>query len=367
MVFSKYKEFVEDGDLVVAWIGRNKLLPLKIEDGQTFHNQYGAFPHSEMIGKRYGQQISSSAKQGFIYLLQPTPELWTLALPHRTQIVYTPDISIIFEKLRIVHGTRVIEAGTGSASMSHALSRTVGPSGKLYSYEYHASRYETALQEFRDHNMLDEVNGNTRLTHRDVCKDGFEIAESSLEVDAIFLDLPAPWEAIPHLIKHVNRNGSTRICCFSPCMEQIQRSATALQASGWCDIEMLEVSYKQWAARKTRVIRVDDSIERLKEVKRHRTEGFERRKERQRLEKELAESAENGEETTDSPISVPSEPPSKAPATTERNHKRIREGDEDYEWTDVARIDSNLKNHTSYLLFAVHLPSQLDNESESTE
>ncbi|EPY51684.1 tRNA methyltransferase complex catalytic subunit Cpd1 [Schizosaccharomyces cryophilus OY26] len=367
MVFSKYKEFVEDGDLVVAWIGRNKLIPLKIEADQTFHNQYGAFPHSEMIGKRYGQQISSTAKQGFIYLLQPTPELWTLALPHRTQIVYTPDISIIFQKLRIVHGTRVIEAGTGSASMSHALSRTVGPSGKLYSYEYHASRYQTALQEFRDHNMLEGINGNTHLMHRDVCKDGFEIKESPLEVDAIFLDLPAPWEAIPHLIKHVSRNSSSRICCFSPCMEQIQRSASALQDSGWCDIEMLEVSYKQWAARKTRVIHINDAINRLKEVKRHRTEGFERRKERQRLEKQLAESAENGVEPTDSQPSTPSETPSKSPAMTEKVNKRIREGDEDYEWSNVARVDSNLKSHTSYLLFAVHLPSQLDNEIESTE
>ncbi|RXG61073.1 hypothetical protein Avbf_18213, partial [Armadillidium vulgare] len=41
-----------------------------------------------------------SLTRGYAYVLYPTPELWTLTLPHRTQILYTPDISFengIFE------------------------------------------------------------------------------------------------------------------------------------------------------------------------------------------------------------------------------------------------------------------------------
>jgi tRNA (adenine57-N1/adenine58-N1)-methyltransferase len=90
------------------------------------------------------QMYSPQPNPGYVHLLRPTPELWTLSLPHRTQILYTTDISYITMKLGIRVGGTVIEAGTGSGSMTHALSRTVGPSGKVYSFEYHAPRYEKA-------------------------------------------------------------------------------------------------------------------------------------------------------------------------------------------------------------------------------
>lgn len=59
-----------------------------------------------ICGKMY-----STDSRGFVYLLHPTPELWTLALPHRTQILYMPDISLILSMLEIRAGTVVVESG----------------------------------------------------------------------------------------------------------------------------------------------------------------------------------------------------------------------------------------------------------------
>lgn len=77
-------------------------------------------------------------------MLHPTPELWTCALPHRTQILYLADISFIIWMLRVRPGSVLVECGTGSGSFTHALARTVAPHGHVHSFEYHEQRFKIA-------------------------------------------------------------------------------------------------------------------------------------------------------------------------------------------------------------------------------
>ena len=81
--------------------------------------------------------------------------------------------------------------GTGSGSLSHALIRSVMPTGRLHTFEFHAERCAAAAKEFEEHGLADYVTAK----HRDVCAAGFELSH---EADAVFLDLPAPWECIGH-------------------------------------------------------------------------------------------------------------------------------------------------------------------------
>lgn len=91
--------------------------------------------------------------KGWAYALQPTPELWTITLPHRTQIVYTPDISMISFQLEVKPGSIVVESGTGSGSLSHAFLRAVKPSGHLHTFDFHEQRCEIAREEFGKHGI----------------------------------------------------------------------------------------------------------------------------------------------------------------------------------------------------------------------
>lgn len=47
----------------------------------------------EWIGLQYGTKVFGKGGKGWATLLEPTPELWTLVLRHRTQILYIADIS----------------------------------------------------------------------------------------------------------------------------------------------------------------------------------------------------------------------------------------------------------------------------------
>jgi tRNA (adenine57-N1/adenine58-N1)-methyltransferase len=110
------------------------------------------------------------------------------------------------------------------------------------------------------------------LTHRNVCKDGFTIENAAdaggylmdthlrvLIFALVFLDLPAPWDAVGHakvalrvsfsaslpirirrriLTIHSTdqKDRTARICCFSPCIEQVLRTVTSLNEAGFTGV-----------------------------------------------------------------------------------------------------------------------------------
>ncbi len=83
---------------------------------------------------------------------------------------------------------------------------------------------------------------NIKVTWRDACGDGFLPKENDdyqlKECDAVFLDLPRPWEAIKHASKVLRKGG--RICCFSPCIEQVQKTCVELKEQNYLEVRCFE-------------------------------------------------------------------------------------------------------------------------------
>lgn len=414
-------------------------------EGKVVNTRFGSFPHKTLIGLPWGSQVRASkvdtgsrgrrakaedkkrkriesaaespnkaarlggeeadegartssatkeeteavaAASGFIHLLPPTPENWTSSLPHRTQVVYTPDYSYILHRIRARPGKNIIEAGAGSGSFTHASARAVfsgcpgdqeahgSPQkkrklGKVWSYEFHAQRHEKLLKEINDH----ELEGVVEITHRDVCEEGFLVKGQSPRADAIFLDLPAPWLALPHLsrsrpardgtqtyattetppfISALNPTAPVHICTFSPCIEQVQRTVSVMRKLGWVDIEMVEVSQKRFEVRRERIgidhgaqrglqmipASVDEALARLKEV-----EGT------------MRSFHENGEVAK----------PAKKSRENPNSRANIMEGlVEKKTFKDgllIHRTEPEVKTHTSYLVFAI-LPREWSEADE---
>lgn len=132
-----------DGDLVIVYERHDIMKAVKVRCGSELQNRFGVFKHSDWIGKPFGSKVRSS-KGGFVYLLAPTPELWTLVLSHRTQILYIADISFVISYLEIVPGCVVLESGTGSGSLTTSLARAVAPSGHVFTFDFHEQRAASA-------------------------------------------------------------------------------------------------------------------------------------------------------------------------------------------------------------------------------
>lgn len=260
-MINNFKSIIKNEDLVIIWLTKDQLSLIKVENDKIFQNKFGSFKHSDIIGRKFGDKLSSNNNRGFIHLLKPTPELWTLALPHRTQILYNTDISFILTTLNIKASSKVIESGTGSGSFSHSVARTIGRSGQLHSFEYHQSRSQKAQLEFNQHGLSDII----KVYHRDSCKDGFT-ADLDNSIDSIFLDLPMPWLAIPHAKKSLRKDKTSRICCFSPCIEQVLKTVTSLNSNGFTNITMYEVLTRNYDTSYTQVPTISDVTSKLKAV-----------------------------------------------------------------------------------------------------
>ncbi|KAK6913088.1 tRNA (1-methyladenosine) methyltransferase catalytic subunit Gcd14 [Dillenia turbinata] len=237
---TSFKRLISHGDLVIVYERHDNMKAVKVSEGSVLQNRFGVFKHSDWIGKPFGSKVFSN-KGGFVYLLAPTPELWTLVLSHRTQILYIADISFVIMYLEIVPGCIVLESGTGSGSLTTSLARAVAPTGHVYTFDFHEQRAASAREDFDKTGLSSLITVDVR----DIQGQGFPDKFSGL-VDAIFLDLPQPWLAIPSAGKMLKQDGI--LCSFSPCIEQVQCTSETLR-SNFTDIRTFEVLLRTYEVR----------------------------------------------------------------------------------------------------------------------
>ncbi|CAK9176134.1 unnamed protein product [Ilex paraguariensis] len=232
-----FSRCIADGDLVIVYERHDNMKAVKVCDTGVLQNRFGVFKHSDWIGKPFGSKVFSNTGR-FVYLLAPTPELWTLVLSHRTQILYIADISLVIMYLEIIPGCLVLESGTGSGSLTTSLARAVAPTG-------HVHRAASAREDFERTGLSSLVT----VAVRDIQGEGFPDIFCGL-ADSVFLDLPQPWLAIPSAGKMLKQDGI--LCSFSPCIEQVQHSSEALR-SNFTDIRTFEILLRTYEVREVKM------------------------------------------------------------------------------------------------------------------
>lgn len=78
--YQRRPKLIESGDLVVVYERHDALDHVYMEAGKILHNKFGTFPHDDIIGKPFGSKIYSKSSSGYVYALEPSPELWSSAV-----------------------------------------------------------------------------------------------------------------------------------------------------------------------------------------------------------------------------------------------------------------------------------------------
>lgn len=265
------KRFIDDGSPIIVCVvlhftqlQGNSFKCVKITTGGKISTKFGLLEHNELIGKEYGIKMFTKAGKGPIFILHPTPYLWTLSLRHVTQILYSTDISVILHRLNILNNQIVVEAGTGSGALTHSIAAALAPNGRLFTFEFHEERYQLALETIKTNN-LDPI---VTVTHRNVLTSGFGLSTS---VDSVVLDLPRPWEAIANTNIVLKRGGC--VCIFSPCIEQVKKTVEELDALNFCCTEVLECLERPYLKKDVRMPKVDQQLYKRKKPAIHTNES----------------------------------------------------------------------------------------------
>lgn len=126
---------IKDNDYAIVYESEKYMKLTQIRAGDKFQTTEGAYKHNHIVNQPWGQKIPAFNKPAQnVYALKPKSTLITETLSRKTQILYSMDNSAILFKLGIEPGQIVVEAGTGSGSLSCAFSEILGESGRLYTF-----------------------------------------------------------------------------------------------------------------------------------------------------------------------------------------------------------------------------------------
>ncbi len=238
----------QPGDLALLVGLRHKYYIFPLLPGRTMHTHRGVLSHDDLIGKAWGSQVFSHQGSPF-FLLQPSLADILNDLKRSTQIMYPKDIGYILMHLSVGPGQTILEAGTGSGSMTVALAFAVGPTGRVVSYEKREELQKLARRNLERLGLLDRVE----LKLRDICEGCDET-----DADAFFLDVPNPWDYLAPVRRALKPGGF--FCNLVPTFNQVETLLHALRRENFAFIEVCELLLRYYKAEPTRLRPTDRMV-----------------------------------------------------------------------------------------------------------
>ena len=235
---------LQDGEQVLLIDQRGRRHLVMLRKGETFHSDRGWVAHDAMIGHADGSWVRTSKGTRYV-VLRPTLAEYVLDMPRGAQVIYPKDLAMVMFWADIYPGARVLEAGMGSGALTLALLRSVGPEGRVISYEQREDFARRALANI--HLRMGEIT-NLAVRLRPV-EEGLSEEES---VDRAVFDLPEPWRLVEP-VASVLRSGGIFLSYVPTIIQSHQLTETLRRHSGYTLVETFETLFRPWNIENTSV------------------------------------------------------------------------------------------------------------------
>jgi tRNA (adenine57-N1/adenine58-N1)-methyltransferase catalytic subunit len=212
----------EAGERVQLSDPKGRLHTVTLAAGKQFHTHRGAIEHDALIGAAEGSVVTSTS--GTQYLaLRPLLADFVLSMPRGAAVIYPKDAAQIITMGDVCPGATVLEAGAGSGSLTCALLRAVGPSGRVISYEVRDDHADVAVRNVET--FFGEVPANWTLHRGDVAEH-----REDEQVDRVVLDMLSPWDVLAPVAAALRPGGV--LIGYVATTTQLSRLVEALRSAG---------------------------------------------------------------------------------------------------------------------------------------
>lgn len=221
------------GDLVALADEEGQRVLVRAQGGAQKVKGVGILAGERLVGLRWGASFPHGSKT--FRLLRPGIGDLTAGLARKAQIVLPKDASRILFECDVRAGARVVEAGIGSGALTSALAWAVAPTGMVHTYELREDFAEHAKRNLEESGLAAYVD----VKVADVTK-GIE----ERDVDAVVLDMPNPWDAVPAVRTALRGDGY--FCAYTPLVSQVEQTQRALLDAGFFEVRTLEIVERPW-------------------------------------------------------------------------------------------------------------------------
>lgn len=222
------------GDQVLLVDRKQRRYLVELEVGAEFHSHTGVITHDEILGADEGIVLRSSRGSQFT-AFRPTMADYVLKMPRGAQVIYPKDLGPLLMLADVFPGARILESGVGSGALSMTLLRA----GAVVTG--HEIRDDFAARAVAN---VTTMLGDDALGRYDVQMRNAYEGISGSDYDRVILDLPEPWEVVPHAAHALHAGGI--IVAYTPSIVQATRFRTALDVHGFRFAETVEVLNRTW-------------------------------------------------------------------------------------------------------------------------
>ena len=223
-------EIIKQNSPVLFYFNPSKKWLAKISKKEVLHTHIGILKHADAIGKEYGSKITTN-KDKYVYLLKPTMYDYVMKIQHGTQIVYPKDLGYIVARAGIQNNQKIVEIGTGSASLTSFVASIVKPRGHVYTFDVNENFMKIAAKNLKKCGMEKYVT-QENLDIKTVKK------VPVTDADVALIDLGDPWTVIPQVRQMLKGSGAVFAIC--PTMNQLEKLTMSLIENEFTDIESTE-------------------------------------------------------------------------------------------------------------------------------
>lgn len=242
------KSFEAGERILLEEVGDRRTFMVELKPGRTFNTHSGVIKHDDIIGRQEGAEILTHLRAPYI-AVRPTLVQRMMKVKRKTQIIYPKEAARIVIELGIAPGTRVIEIGSGSGSLTLLLATLVRPSGRVYSFDRNPEFQQNAQENVARAELSEWVTFATLDAGA-----SFGVTD----VDAIVLDLPEPWLAIQPAMDALRLGGM--LASIIPNAEQLKQLHISAEDAGFKDLRVIEILEREILVRRREGVRPADRM-----------------------------------------------------------------------------------------------------------